>query len=364
MSFDFGTLITDRSQQDLDTILELLATPLSEWSDEQSAEFDLARSRGNYDYTDFNRVIACMDYLNGMLTGYGYTTGYKPIKVRDSDPNAEVYTVLEYIQSDGTQCINTGFVPNQDTRIVMDVQALAADNRYYFGARTITATIQFAAQVSSSSTIRFRADRDSVLISQSPTERITLELNKNIPVINGEQRATMDVASFNPGAPIALLTTAYGSNLGSSRMSAMLYSCQIYDNDTLVRDYVPVRSQDNEVGLFDQTNSVFYPNAGTGVFTAGPETGETIQIGAELLYTWTEDDIPTASQMAQYIANIAALRGTIAMLPTTPSTPDSMELLDYIKANNIEQILIDINQLIINMAAAWFYSGDLYSGEV
>lgn len=357
-------LITDRTQSDVTHWQELHDKGWAGMTDDEKAEWSTAAMKGAYNYTDLNRVTEAMDYLNGVFTGYGYATGYKPIKVRNSDPNAEVYTVLEYIQSDGTQCINTGFVPNQDTRIVMDIQALSADNRYYFGARTITATIQFAAQVSSASTIRFRADRDSVLISQSPTERITLELNKNIPVINGEQRATMDVASFNPGAPIALLTTAYGSNLGSSRMSAMLYSCQIYDNDTLVRDYVPVRSQDNEVGLFDRTNSVFYPNAGTGVFTAGPETGETIQTGTELLYTWTEDDIPTASQMAQYIDNIAALRGAIAMLPTTPSTPDSMELLDYIKANNIEQILIDINQLIINMAAAWFYSGDLYSGEV
>lgn len=357
-------LITDRTQSDVTHWQELHGKGWAGMTDDEKAEWSTAAMKGAYNYTDLNRVTETMDYLNGVFTGYGYATGYKPIKVRNSDPNAEVYTVLEYIQSDGAQCINTGFVPNQDTRIVMDIQALAADNRYYFGARTITATIQFAAQVSSVSTIRFRADRDSVLISQSPTERITLELNKNIPVINGEQRATMDVASFTPGAPIALLTTAYGSNLASSRMSAMLYSCQIYDNDVMVRDYVPVRSQDNEVGLFDQTNSVFYPNAGTGVFTAGPETGETIQIGTELLYTWTEDDIPTASQMAQYIANIAALRGTIAMLPTTPSTPDSMELLDYIKANNIEQIMVDVNQLIINMAAAWFYSGDLYSGEV
>ena len=68
--------------------------------------------------------------------------------------------------------------------------------------------------------------------------------------------------------------------------------------------------------------------------------------------------------MELYIANIAALRGSITVLPTTPSTPESMEFLDYIKATNIEKILVDINQLLINMAAAWFYSGEVYSGEV
>ena len=32
--------------------------------------------------------------------------------------------------------------------------------------------------------------------------------------------------------------------------------------------------------------------------------------------------------------------------------------------NDIEQILLDINQLLNNMAAAWVYSGEIFSGEV
>ena len=97
----------------------------------------------------------------------------------------------------------------------------------------------------------------------------------------------------------------------------------------------------------------------TGYVSILVHPGET-----ERLYTWCESDIPTAAHMERYIANVAALRGTVAVLPTTPATPESMKLLDYIKANNIEKILVDINQLLINMAAAWFYSGEVYSGEV
>ena len=50
-----------------------------------------------------------------------------------------------------------------------------------------------------------------------------------------------------------------------------LYSCQIYDNGTLVRDFVPCQTTDGTIGLWDDVNSVFYGNAGTGTFTAGPE---------------------------------------------------------------------------------------------
>jgi hypothetical protein len=51
-----------------------------------------------------------------------------------------------------------------------------------------------------------------------------------------------------------------------------LYSCKIYDNETLIRDYVPARSNsDNVLGLYDLVNDVFYTNAGTGTFIAGGE---------------------------------------------------------------------------------------------
>lgn len=53
--------------------------------------------------------------------------------------------------------------------------------------------------------------------------------------------------------------------------SAKIYSCQIYDNDSLVRDYVPCINNDGTIGLWDDANSVFYGNAGNGTFTAGPE---------------------------------------------------------------------------------------------
>ena len=49
------------------------------------------------------------------------------------------YTKIEYLESDGTQFIDTGFKPNQDTRVIMDVQLLTANPTIYqgvFGARS------------------------------------------------------------------------------------------------------------------------------------------------------------------------------------------------------------------------------------
>lgn len=79
---------------------------------------------------------------------------------------------------------------------------------------------------------------------------------------------------------------------------------------------------------------------------------------------WTVSDIPTAGQMAAYLRDVAALRGAIAVMASTPPTPDSASGLTWQEANNIEQILLDVDELLTRMAAAWFYSGEIWSGEI
>lgn len=79
---------------------------------------------------------------------------------------------------------------------------------------------------------------------------------------------------------------------------------------------------------------------------------------------WTGSDIPTAGQMAAYLRDVAALRGAIAVMASTPPTPDNANNLTWQEANDIEKILVDVDELLTHMAAAWFYSGELYAGEV
>lgn len=79
---------------------------------------------------------------------------------------------------------------------------------------------------------------------------------------------------------------------------------------------------------------------------------------------WTREDIPTNDQMAYYLKQVEAVRSALAVYQTTPLTPNDMVDLSHSEANNIEKILVDVDQLITNMMAAYFYSGDLYGGEV
>ena len=79
---------------------------------------------------------------------------------------------------------------------------------------------------------------------------------------------------------------------------------------------------------------------------------------------WLMSDAPTQRQMETYRQNIVTLRSRIAVMASTPEAPASMAGLNYVKANNIEQILLDLDALIDKLIKSWYFSGELYAGEV
>ena len=60
-----------------------------------------------------------------------------------------------------------------------------------------------------------------------------------------------------------------------------VYSCKIWDNDIIQRNLIPAKNSSGILGLYDAVNNVFYTNAGTGTFTAGPIATESwVKIGS------------------------------------------------------------------------------------
>lgn len=77
--------------------------------------------------------------------------------------------------------------------------------------------------------------------------------------------------------------------------------------------------------------------------------------------TWSRADIPTPEQLGDYLANVRHLRDVLAVEVTLPGT---MARLTWQGANAIEEALRQVETLLDNMAQSWFYSGDLFCGEV
>lgn len=77
---------------------------------------------------------------------------------------------------------------------------------------------------------------------------------------------------------------------------------------------------------------------------------------------WTADDTPNVSDMALYLQNVSDLRAIIGAKTDTPDTPSTMAFLDYIKANHIEQILLDIDAIVEGMIAEYRPLGMFWLG--
>lgn len=80
--------------------------------------------------------------------------------------------------------------------------------------------------------------------------------------------------------------------------------------------------------------------------------------------TWIESDIPDFDQMKRYLENLEIVRFAAPVFPTTPQVPPDMDMLTYREANDIEQILVDVDHIMNNIEAAWMYSGEIYAGGV
>ena len=94
------------------------------------------------------------------------------------------------------------------------------------------------------------------------------------------------------------------------------------------------------------------------------ETSYMSQVAFVAKTSWAVTDIPTASNLSDYLSCVAVIREALAQFATTPATPTNTGGLDYQEANDIEKILVDVDQLITNMLAARYFCAELYSGEV
>lgn len=191
------------------------------------------------------------------------------------------YTELECIIGGSTQYINTGFTPNQDTRVVLDHKFMGnTATRVGFSSRVNSASRGFVYGAD------YNGDKTAAFVQYGGTydnagnlyasERHTVDFNKNNFYHDDVLKKSFTYTSFTTPGPMYLF--AANDNGSVKYISDMvLYGCQIYDNGTLIRDFIPAkRNSDSIVGLYDIVNGIFYENAGTGTFVAGPEISQTI----------------------------------------------------------------------------------------
>ena len=183
------------------------------------------------------------------------------------------YQQVEYIQSSGTQYIDTGFQPDQNTRVVADANVTTITQYMsIFGASDSAGGSDAVVPVydGSSSGAYFWGNSSASFSTSGNAGRHVVDANKNNLSIDGVQKASAAATSFVCNHSLYLFAYNAAGDAGN-KCSMELYSCQIYDDGALVRDFVPCyRTSDNVAGLYDTAQGAFYTNAGAGAFSPGP----------------------------------------------------------------------------------------------
>ena len=190
------------------------------------------------------------------------------------------YQAVEFIQSTGTQWIDTGVKANLNTKAEMEVALVSkgstSGNIGIFGTQATSDqnTSVFAINTNSGQSYIF-AQFDSV--SRTAVSNLSFvlgtkykfTLSKNGWYYNTTLGATWtNPTSFTTTYNIALFRENGSNNYAFS--NSKYYYCKIWDNETLVRYFIPCkRISDNKAGMYDLVNGVFYTDAAGGNFTAG-----------------------------------------------------------------------------------------------
>lgn len=187
------------------------------------------------------------------------------IKQAGKKDSLDNYTTVSYIESNGSQYIDTGVVGKSgvsidiDTAIMVnpnDVSLVAArsgSNRFFM--------LHYAGGWSYGYISFYRTS--ATVSAYGKRYRIQSSLDA------GSQTMTVDGTNVANGTVSTSVNTGYNlyvcaCNKGGSAVyhsGIRIYSLKIYEKGIMVRNYIPVkRNSDGVYGLWDSVNSKFYPS--------------------------------------------------------------------------------------------------------
>lgn len=202
-----------------------------------------------------------------------------------NDDYSRYYTNIEYLESTGTQYIDTGFIPNQNTGFDIDFitynKVSTTNNEYatIFGARknltlgyqlstwgnqtSLKGHFLYGSNSESASSLRYNAG----IISET---RQQIKLRNRLMTQPNGTTTTLTNYQFKTPGTLIIFGLKVGNTSIIEKSSTKLYNFKLFDGDTLIRNMIPaVRNSDNKPGLYDLINNKFYTNAGTGEFIKG-----------------------------------------------------------------------------------------------
>ena len=188
----------------------------------------------------------------------------------------QIYTKLEYLESTGTQYIDTNFLVNIDNyskvRFVVDTEIIYTKRWCLDGSSN--AQLNAIYMGVGYNKIYYGIGNDTSTGVEYNQNRYVFDLdvkNNKYIVTNkttGEYAVNLDTLNINPSRfnETGLYLWLFGYSGENSKHNAKIYNSKIYKDNILVRDFIPVLDKDGVPCMYDKVEGKFYYNNGTGDF--------------------------------------------------------------------------------------------------
>ena len=177
------------------------------------------------------------------------------------------YTRLEYIESTGTQYIRTDITGNVVIKAIAQQTSTTGSSQILFGTLSSGAAGSYFGTGGTSVNWGLgqasSGGASTIPAATKATIELTFDNSGGTATINGET-----VYRRNSVTQSAL--TIFSAPTGTYKGRYKLWSCEVYQNDVLVRDFVPAKNPSNVIGMYDTVSGQFFTNSGTGDFVGPP----------------------------------------------------------------------------------------------
>lgn len=189
-----------------------------------------------------------------------------------SVPSLPYDTEIEYLQSSGTQYIDTGISLTTDFKCEIKAELITHTNTFETLLGSLDNGVYGTAlgflKSGGYPYIEFGVRNTSVTVSPLSLRVYKSSLKNGVLTMNADGTST--TTSHSGGLPnkSLYLFCRHNGNSASNFVSAKVYYCKIWNGGNLVFDAIPVRV--GQVGqLYDRISGQLFGNAGSGSFTLG-----------------------------------------------------------------------------------------------
>lgn len=166
------------------------------------------------------------------------------------------YTATEYVDLNGRQYIDTKFVVGGNTRVILDFEVTSMNaTTAILGGRNSVQSKTFT-MFYYNNTYRSDYNTTQMNIAVDAVGRHMLDANKNVWLLDGVS-ATHNASSFSGDYTLYIGSLNNAGVAYSSGLVGKIYSCKVYDNGTLIRDYVPCKNASGKSGFWDMITQTF-----------------------------------------------------------------------------------------------------------